>query len=318
MPLRSAPGARTVRAAVALAAVALAATVFTACRPGSTAGGQHQAARGAVVVASFNFRESELLAAIYGLAIEQAGIPVRFELGLGPREVVEPALQQGLVDLIPEYLGTALASLDPHAAAGNPVAARRALARALARWHVRVLAPAAAEDQNGVAVTRATARRLHLSTVSDLRRAASSLVLAAPPECPHRPFCLPGLRTVYGLHFARFLPLDTEQQRVTALQQGIANVALLFTSDGYLATGDLVLLSDNRHLQPPDSVVPVVTDRAAARYGKRLINILNAVSVRLTSTGLRFLNWRVEFAGKTVLAEARSWLERQGIVPRPR
>ena len=313
MPLRSALGARAV-----LAAGALAVTVLTACQPGSTAGGQHQeAARGAVVVASFNFSESELLAAIYGLAIEQAGIPVRFELGLGPREVVEPALQQGLVDLVPEYLGTALASLDPHAAAGNPVAARRALARALARWHVRVLAPAAAEDQNGVVVTRATARRLHLSTVSDLRRAASPLILAAPPECPDRPFCLPGLRTVYGLHFARFLPLDTEQQRVTALQQGIANVALLFTSDGYLATGDLVLLSDNRHLQPPDNVVPVITDRAAARYGKRLVNILNAVSARLTSTGLRFLNWRVEFAGKTVLAEARGWLERQGIVPRP-
>jgi glycine betaine/choline ABC-type transport system substrate-binding protein len=65
-------------------------------------------------------------------------------------------------------------------------------------------------------------------------------------------------------------------------------------------------------------VVPVVTDRAAARYGKRLINTLNAVSARLTSTGLRFLNWRVEFAGKTVLAEARSWLERQRIVARPR
>ena len=77
-------------------------------------------------------------------------------------------------------------------------------------WHVRVLAPAAAEDQNGVAVTRATARRLHLSTVSDLRRAASPLILAAPAGCPDRPFCLPGLRTVYGLRFARFLPLDTE------------------------------------------------------------------------------------------------------------
>ena len=56
------------------------------------------------MVASFNFPESELLAAIYGLAIRQAGIPVRFQLDLGPRELVQPALEQGLVEVVPEYL----------------------------------------------------------------------------------------------------------------------------------------------------------------------------------------------------------------------
>jgi osmoprotectant transport system substrate-binding protein len=312
VPLRAGVRAVSVGAAVAV-------TVLAACQPGGTAGGHHRAvAHGAVVVASFNFSESELLASIYGLAIEHAGIPVRFELGLGPRELVQPALQQGLVDLVPEYVGTALTSLEPHAATvPDPAAARSALARALARWHVRVLTLAAAEDQNGVVVTRATARRLHLSTVSDLRRVAGPLVLGAPPECPDRPFCLPGLRAVYGLRLAKFLPLDTEQQRVTALQEGVVNVAVLFTTDGYLATGNLVLLSDNRHLQPPDNVVPVITDRVVARYGKRLVSVLNAVSARLTSKDLRFLNWRIEFAGKNVLAEARGWLERQGVVARP-
>lgn len=306
-------GVRSIAAAAAAAAV----TLLAACQPGGAPGPHRAAAGGPVVVASFNFTESELLAAIYGLALEQAGIPVRFRLGLGPRELVQPALQQGLVDLVPEYLGTALASLDPHAAARNPALARRALARALARWHVRVLTPAAAEDQNGLVVTQATARRMRLRTVSDLRRAAGPLILSGPPECPDRPFCLPGLRRVYGLRFARFLPLDTERQRVTALQEGIANVAVLFTTGGYLAAGGLVLLADNRHLQPPDNVVPVLTDRVLARYGNRLTSILNAVSGRLTTTGLRFLNWRVEFAGKPVLAEARGWLERQGLAPRP-
>lgn len=314
MPLRAA-----LRSCAVLAASAVAAAVFTACQPGGPVARQHEAAAGgAVVVASFNFSESELLAAIYGLAIEHAGIPVRFRLGLGPRELVEPALQQGLVDLVPEYLGSALTSLNPAADARSPGPARRALARVLARWHVRVLAPAAAQDQNGVVVTIGTARRLHLRTVSDLRRAPPPLALAGPPECPARPFCLPGLRTVYGLHFARFLPLDTAQQRVTALQEGVVSAAVLFTTDGYLATGGLVLLADSRHLQPAENVVPVITQRVDARYGRRLIDILNAVSGRLTSTGLRFLNWRIEFAGKQVMAEARGWLERQGLVPRPR
>jgi osmoprotectant transport system substrate-binding protein len=173
-----------------------------------------------VVVASFNFPESELLAAIYGLAIENAGIPVRLELGLGPREIVQPALEQGLVNLVPEYLGSALTSLEPAPAVAmsDPAAMRRELARLLARWHVRVLAPARAQDQNGLAVTRATAGRLGLRKVSDLGRAAGRMTLGGPPECPARPYCLPGLRARYGLRFARFLAIETEQQRVAALR----------------------------------------------------------------------------------------------------
>lgn len=116
-------------------------------------------------------------------------------------------------------------------------------------------------------ITAATARRLSLRTVSDLRRVAGRLVLGGAPECPDRPYCLPGLRKAYGLRFARFLPFGTEAQRVTALKDGVVDVAVLDTTDGNLATGDLVLLTDDRHLQPAENIVPVITDRAMVRYG---------------------------------------------------
>jgi osmoprotectant transport system substrate-binding protein len=271
------------------------------------------------VVASFNFPESELLAAIYGLAIRHAGIPVRFQLGLGPRELVQPALEQGLADVVPEYLGTALTSLEAHPGVPmtDPPAVRAALARALARWHVRVMAPAAARDQNGIAVTATTARRLVLHKVSDLRRAAGRLTLGGSPECPDRPYCLPGLRRAYGLGFAAFLPLNTEQQRVTALRDGVVGAAVLDTTDGNLAAGDLVLLSDDRHLQPAENVVPVITGRAMAQYGGRLADAVNAVSAQLTTKALLFMDWRVEVAGGDVMIEASGWLVRHGILPRP-
>ena len=305
--------------AAALAACALVLLASCQAGPDRAAPGRADRAARPVVVASFNFPESELLAAIYGLAIQHAGIPVRFQLGLGPRELVQPALEQGLADVVPEYLGTALTSLEAHPAVpmADPSAIRAALARALARWHVRVMAPAAAQDQNGIAVTAATARRLGLHQVSDLRRAAGRLTLGGSPECPDRPYCLPGLRQAYGLDFAGFLPFSTEQQRVTALRDGVVGAAVLDTTDGNLAVGDLVLLSDDRHLQPAENVVPVITERGMARYGSQLADAVNAVSTQLTSQALLYMHWRVEVAGAGVMTEAHGWLERHGILPRP-
>jgi osmoprotectant transport system substrate-binding protein len=309
---------RARRPAAALLACPLLLALLAACQhgPGPARPGRAQAA--SLVVASFNFPESELLAAIYGLALRHAGIPVRLQLGLGPRELVEPALEQGLVGLVPEYLGAALTSIEPHPSVTmtDPAEVRAALARAFGAWNLVVLTPARAQDQNGLAVTRATAARLHLGTLSDLRHAAGGLALGGPPECVFRPSCLPGLRGTYGLRFARFLPFGTEQERVTALQDGVVDAAVLFTTDGNLADGSLVQLADDRHLQPAENVVPVVTAQALARYGKRLTTAANAVSAQLTSAGLRFLNWRIDVAGHGVLAEARAWLQRHGILPR--
>jgi len=102
-----------------------------------------------------------------------------------------------------------------------------------------------------------------------------------------------------------------------ALRDGVVDVAVLDTTDGNLATGDLVLLADDQHLQPAENVVPVITASALARYGKRLADAVNEVSARLTSAALLFMDWRVEVAGSGVMAEARGWLERHGILARP-
>lgn len=269
-----------------------------------------------VVVSSFNFGESTLLAEIYAQALEARGIPVRRELNLGSRELVQPALLAGLVDVVPEYVGSALASVagTDGPQAGDTATARDRLVAALRPWAIEVLEPSAAQNQNGLVVSRSTAERHGLSAISDLARFPGPITLAGPSECPQRPYCLPGLESRYGLHFARFLPFDTESQRAAALTDEVADVAVMFTTDGRLATGDLILLNDDRGLQPAENIVPVVSARAMARYGPLLSGALNAVSALLTSNGLSFLNWRVDDAGRDVAAEARGWLERHALV----
>jgi osmoprotectant transport system substrate-binding protein len=307
---------RRVLTALGLAGLALLAGC-TSSGPARARSGQPSGAR-PVVIASFNFPESSLLAEIYAQSLEHAGIPVQREFDLGPREIVRPALLRGLVDLVPEYLGTALTSADPTAVVEHrPAAALLAdLRRVAARWGLTVLQPAAASDQNGFAVLATTARRLHLRTLSDLRPVAHELVLGGATECPTRPLCEPGLRQVYGIRFRRFLAFDDITQRVTALEQGVIDVEVTFTTDPRLADGSIVLLRDDKGLQPVESVVPIVTDRVVRDYGVRLTRALDAVSAKLESGAVRFLNWRVAVAGKDPGAEVRAWLQRHGLLGR--
>jgi osmoprotectant transport system substrate-binding protein len=300
-----------------LARIAGAALVLAAC-----GGGGHEATSApaeGVAVASFNFPESRLMAEIYAQALEDEGVTVRRELDLGPRELVLPALRQGRVDIVPEYLGTALTAAAPAARVdrSDPDAVSRTLADAIEPWGLRVLRYAAAQNQNGLVVTRATAERLALRTTSDLDRVARRLTLGGPPECPSRPYCLDGLAQVYGLEFAAFVPLAGQSYVRQALEDYVIDVGVLFTTDGILAGDDLVLLDDDRGLQPVENLVPVVrSDVLDAAEGQRVAAALDEVSQRLTTANLRFLNWRVSVAGNEVAAEARGWLIRQGLVER--
>ena len=306
----------------AVLAVLLAATaVLGGCagRPAARA-----APPAAVVVASFNFDESRLLAEIYAQALEGAGIPVRREFDLGPRELVWPALRQGLVDVVPEYLGTAVTTAvtttaatgvaAPPSVAGLSGTALLARLRALLRpWSLVPLTPSRASDQNALAVLAAVARGRGLATIDDLVARLPPVVLAGPSECPTRPLCLPGLERVYGLRVRAFAAFDDTQQRFAALSQGDAGAEITFTTDPLRATGQLVVLADDRHLQPDEAVTPVVSSRLLARWGRRAVLALDAVSAALTTPALTFLNWRVSVAGKSLHAEAAAWLRRHGL-----
>ncbi|HEX2562499.1 MAG TPA: glycine betaine ABC transporter substrate-binding protein, partial [Acidimicrobiales bacterium] len=229
------------------------------------------------------------------------------------------ALRQGGVDIVPEYLGSALTAAAPAATVdrSEPEAVRTALAEAVAPWDLRVLRYAGAQNQNGLVVTRATAKRLALRTTSDLGPVARRLTLGGPPECPTRRYCLEGFADVYGLHFAAFVPLAGQSYVRQALEDDVVDVGVLFTTDGALAGDDLILLDDDLALQPAENLVPVVrSDVLEAAGGQRVVAALDEVSHRLTTANLRFLNWRVAVAGNDPASEARGWLIRQGLVER--
>jgi len=301
------------------AAAAVVAAVLAACTGGSgvEAPPTGPATRPVIRVASFDSPESVLLAEVYGQALRARGLPVRLSLNLGPRELVEPALQQGFVDLVPEYAGSALefVSLGGARATADPAATHDLLSRALGPAGVAVLDSAPAQDQNAIVVTANTAAADHLRTVSDLVPLASSLKLGGPQECPQRPFCLLGLKDTYGLEFKQFVPLDAGgPYTVNALKDGSVDVAVLFTTDGDISPNGFVVLQDDRGLQPAENVTPVLRRAIVDAYGRPLVDLVDAVSAALTTADLARMNEQVSLERRRPADVARDWLEEHGLV----
>src|SRR5215218_3946004 len=253
--------------------------------------------RPTIQLASFDFPESEILGQVYGQALTQHGFPVEQVVQLGAREVVAPALEQGKVDMVPEYLGSALNFLNDRdrAATADPGLTHARLEQAFAPRGVSVLAYAPAQDRNGFAVTGDLARARGLEKISDLAPMASQMVIGGPPECPQRPLCLKGLQDIYNLHFARFEAMPSRDVTAAALETGEIDVGMIDTTHpSLLRPGlDLVQLADDRRLQPADNVVPVLRREILDAYGPSLVRLLNAVSAQLTTAELTKLNLQV-------------------------
>ena len=285
---------------------------------GPSAGGPPAGRHGMVIsVGSFDFPESVLLADIYGQALAARGYPVRILPNLGPRELVDPALMKGLLQMVPEYAGSALefASLGRLSPTADAAAVNRTLAKSLAGRGLLAARPAAAQNANAIVVTAATAVRYGLRSITDLARVAPRLIFGGPPECPERAYCLQGLRKAYGLHFKAFIPLDAGGPlTLQALRAGDIAVALLFTTDPNISAQHLVVLADDRALQPAENITPVVRRDVVARYGTRMLTLINAVSARLTTGSLRSLNAQVVLDGRRPRSAAEAWLRAQGLM----
>jgi osmoprotectant transport system substrate-binding protein len=328
--MRTRPGsAMSLRSPLALAAIAVAgALTLAACGSSSTpssgasgttsAGGNNKP----IVVASFNFGESQLLAAMYVDVLKKAGFDASTK-SLGAREIVEPALEKGSasggVDVVPEYLSTFTEFLNVKANGKNAPAmaspdvnATLANAKTLAaNVNIDVLTPSAATDQNAFAVTKDFATKNNLTKLSDLASYSGPLVLGGPPECPTRPFCKPGLEKTYGIHFTGFKSLDAGGPLTKkALQQGKIQIGLVFSSDAGIEVYGLQVLDDDKHLQNVDAVVATVNksvDSAA------LDTALNGVAQALTTDELVQLNKKVDVDGQDPADVAQQWLSSKGL-----
>ena len=290
------------------------ALLTTSC--GSTGGPSSSASpKGTITIASFNFSESIILAHIYGEALKNKGYTIKYRDKLGNREIVEPALETGQIDLYAGYAATDLNFVDKRQSvdleAGTDAQANvQKLNARLSSKGIKALDPSPAVDQNAFAVTKAEADQNHLTKLSDVTAVASGWTLGGPPECPQRPFCKPGLEQTYGLHFKAFKALDAGGPLTyAAFKSGAINIGLVFSSDGGISANNLVVLEDDKHLQQADNIVPLIRTAVA---NSEVTSLLNSIDSKLNTPDLTALNKSADVDKEDPADLATKWVKDHG------
>lgn len=301
---------------------ALLALVVSACSPGgggesspTADGGSPAADLPTITVGSAGFWESAVVAEIYAQALEDAGFTVERELELGARDVTHPALVDGQIDLMPEYVGGYLAVTYEGEPTPDLAESLEALRTELEADGLVALEPTPGTDADGFAVRQETADELGLTTMSDLAGVADQLTWGVAQECAENPNCGPGLERVYGIDFA-----SLDVQTLAACSPAIAealnasniDVAQVCTTQPEIAAFNLVLLEDDQGLAPAQNIVPVVRQELMDEAGDAISSTLNPISELLTTEELTNLGNAVVINGESYEDAAAQWLEDNG------
>jgi len=270
----------------------------------------YPAGTGSITIGSAAFPENVLLADIYAGAMSAKGVKVSKKLQIGERPVYIKALQDGSIDMVPEYSGSILSYFDKSATATAPNAVYAALQQKLPTT-LAVLNYAQAQDNDTIVVTQDTAKKYNLRTLADLCPVAGQLTLGAPKQFETRPDGVPALKSIYGITFKAFKPLDVGGPvTVSSLKNGQVDAADLFSTDPAIKGNNFVALTDSRNQFAAQNIVPLATK---AKITQTIADAANAVSAKLDTDTLAGLVAKVQNDKQDPEAVAKAWLSQNGL-----
>lgn len=278
-----------------------------------------------IVVSSKIDTEGGLLGNVIALALEDAGLPVERRLQLGATQVVREALLAGQIDLYPEYTGNAAYFFNE---ADSPVWKDRdaAYARAAeldaAENGLTWLQPAPANNTWAIALTGALAAENDLVTMSDFGAwvaGGGAVKLAASTEFVSSPAVLPAMQAAYGFELTADQTVVLSGGDTAATIQAAArgtsgvNAAMAYGTDGGVGAAGLVVMADDKGVQPVYEPSAVVRDEVLAEY-PAIAEVLEPIFAGLDMATLQKLNGRIQVGGEPAEAVARDYLTGIGVL----
>lgn len=282
-------------------------------------------ARADVVVSSKIDTEGAVLGNIILLTLNANGIKTQDRIQLGATPVVRKAITAGEIDIYPEYTGNAgfffNKADDPlwkDAAKGYEAAKKLDYEANKIVW----LAPSPANNTWAIAVRKDVAEKNGLTTLSDFGKWVSNggeVILAASAEFVNSAAALPAFQAAYGFKMKpeQLIVLSGGDTAATikaaAEQTSGVNAAMVYGTDGGIAPSGLVVLTDDKGVQPVYAPAPIIRE-AALNENPKIAEVLKPVFESLDLTTLQNLNARVQVGGEAARTVAAEYLKSKGFL----
>jgi len=277
------------------------------------------AASAQVVVSSKIDTEGGVLGNIILQVLENNDIPVNSKIQLGGTPVVREAITAGQIDIYPEYTGNAAFFFNK---ADDPLWNDAAQAYEQAKTldydanKIVWLQAAPANNTWAVALRSDLASANNLATFTQFGAyvaGGGEVKLAASAEFVNSPAALPKFQTVYGftLNPDQLITLSGGDTAATiaAAAQGTsgANAAMVYGTDGGIAPSGLVVLQDDKGVQPVYQPAPIIREAVLNQY-PQIADLLAPVFAKLDLVTLQELNGRVQVGGEAAATVATDFL----------
>ena len=287
---------------------------------GGGGGGSDSGSGSKVSVGSKKFTEQILLGKMYLLAFEDKGYKGTDKTNLGSEQVCDKSLQDGTIDVYPEYTGTAYVAILKKPPDSYPKTEEETY-KQVAKFYknrkdtkMQMLKPAPFENNYGITMLKKKADELGINTLSDLADKSGQLVFSSYSEFQNRSDGYKNMQQNYPkLDFKSVKIVNDLGIRYNALAQGDADVAIGFTTDGQLTSDKLKLLDDPKDIWPKYYPAPVVTQKFLDE-NKDAKKILDSVSNSLDADKMRKLNGAVDLEQDDPESVARKHLEDAGVI----
>jgi osmoprotectant transport system substrate-binding protein len=278
-----------------------------------------------VVVSSKIDTEGGVLGNIILGVLSANGVATTDRLQLGGTPVVRQALIAGEIDIYPEYTGNGAFFFekgeDP---AWKDAAKAYAEVKKLDYDANKIvwLTPSPANNTWAIALRQDVADAEKLATLSEFGKyvaGGGTVVLAASSEFVNSAAALPAFQTTYGFSLKpeQLITLSGGDTAATiaaaANQTNGANAAMVYGTDGGIAPSGLVVLTDDKGVQPVYQPAPIVRE-AVLKEHPEIETLLKPVFEKLDLVTLQELNGRVQVGGEPAKAVAEDFLKKNGFV----
>jgi osmoprotectant transport system permease protein len=265
-------------------------------------------ARRVIRIGSKTFTEQYILAALIERTLQQAGFATQRTDSLGSI-VIFDALARGELDVYVEYTGTVWANTMRRDDVLMPWRVMSIMDGWLAEtFGIRALGSLGFENAYALAMRRAHADELGIRTISDLATHSTAMRIGGDYEFFGRPEWS-HMRSAYGLNFRDHVSYDSTFM-YEAVAAGEVDVISAFSTDGRIASYDLLVLEDNRHTIPPYDAVILLSPGVADR--RDVAEALRALIEAIPPEMMRQANHMVDReTDRSTIEQAAQWLHEQ-------